>query len=108
VTQSRPGRTRSASAGNPGAARNRRPEPSRTTARLVSVRCNLEMIRAGAVLSEGGARGQEAPAGANVTSFVLTVPPRRPGAVCQSQYKLVWATTCAGDGAPYSLRSSVV
>jgi len=34
------------------------------------------------------------------TSLVSTVPAVRPGAVCSPQYRLVWAMTSSGDGAP--------
>lgn len=44
----------------------------------------------------------------NVTFAVSTVPALRPGALCHDQYRLVWAMTCSGAGAPYWLRSSVV
>jgi hypothetical protein len=47
-------------------------------------------------------------AGAKLTSAVSTVPAVRPGAACQPQYKLVCAMTCSGEGAPYSVMSSVV
>jgi hypothetical protein len=51
------------------------------------------------------APGHQSP---NVTPAVSTVPPVRPGALCQSQYRLVCAITLSGAGAPYSVRSSVV
>jgi tellurite resistance protein len=43
-----------------------------------------------------------------VTDSVLTVPAVRPGAAWLPQYRLVWSITLAGDGAPHSVRSSVV
>jgi hypothetical protein len=42
------------------------------------------------------------------TSAVVTVPAMRPGTLWLPQYRLVWAITRSGVGAPYSLRSSVV
>ena len=43
------------------------------------------------------------------TGEMLTaVPALRPGALCPAQYRLVWAITCSGAGAPYGVRSSVV
>ena len=45
---------------------------------------------------------------AKSTSAALTVPAVRPGALWYCQYRLVWATTSSGGGAPHSVRSSVV
>ncbi len=45
---------------------------------------------------------------AKSTSAVLTVPPRRPGAVWYFQYRFVWAMTLSGVGAPHADWSSVV
>src|SRR3954452_21695922 len=45
---------------------------------------------------------------AKSTSAVVTVPAVRPGARWYCQYRFVCAITCAGAGAPYSERSSVV
>jgi thioredoxin reductase (NADPH) len=42
------------------------------------------------------------------TSAVLTVPAVRPGAVWYFQYRLVWAITLSGGGAPNCEKSSVV
>jgi len=45
---------------------------------------------------------------AKSTSAVLTVPAVRPGALWFCQYRLVWAMTLSGGGAPNEDRSSVV
>ena len=43
-----------------------------------------------------------------VTSTVSTTPAVRPGPSWNFQYRLVWAITWSGGGAPYGVRSSVV
>ena len=44
----------------------------------------------------------------NCTSAVSTTAVVRPGTSWKDQYRLVWAITASGGGAPYDVRSPVV